>query len=151
MIEKARVLIDTAVNWVLSKAIAFANKLGGKLGFGKKNKVDQNKENKASTEDSNFARINAPFTMSGESHTLSVTQQGNQTQVIMASSPGPLISKLGHIKHLVESKKQEYSKETYTHLTKSLDGLIGSVTKVSGQLSSTTLTQKQKDKLTETR
>jgi hypothetical protein len=150
LIEKARGLIDTAVNWVLSKAIAFTKKLGGKFGFGKKNKVDQNKENKASTEDPNFARVNVPFTMSGESHTLSVTQQGNQTQVIMASSPGPLIDKLGHVKNLVESKKKEYPEETYTHLIKSLDGLIGSVTKISGQLSSTTVTETRKDELIET-
>jgi len=35
LIEKARGLIDTAINWVLSKALAFVKKLGGKLGFGR--------------------------------------------------------------------------------------------------------------------
>ena len=41
LIEKARGLIDTAVNWVLSKAIAFTKKLGGKLGLGKKGEVTE--------------------------------------------------------------------------------------------------------------
>ncbi|WP_460205257.1 hypothetical protein [Scytonema sp. NUACC21] len=42
LLEKARGLIDTAINWVLSKVSAFAKKLGGKLGktkFGQKVKA----------------------------------------------------------------------------------------------------------------
>jgi hypothetical protein len=41
LIEKARGLVDSAVNWVLGKAIAFVKKLGGKLGFGKEKKDDK--------------------------------------------------------------------------------------------------------------
>lgn len=37
LIENARGLIDQAINWVLSKALAFVKKLGGKLGFGGQN------------------------------------------------------------------------------------------------------------------
>ena len=35
LFKKARGLVDTAINWVLSKALAFVKKLGGKLGFGR--------------------------------------------------------------------------------------------------------------------
>ena len=37
LIKKARGLIDTAINWVLSKALAFVKKLSGKLGLGRNN------------------------------------------------------------------------------------------------------------------
>jgi Domain of unknown function (DUF4157) len=51
LIEKARGLIDTAVNWVLSKAFSFVKKLG----FGKKDKKDR-KEKEGEKEDPNHDR-----------------------------------------------------------------------------------------------
>jgi hypothetical protein len=58
LIEKARGLIDTAVNWVLSKAIAFAKKLGGKLGFGRgRGANNQNDPNHAQKVSAGLAAI----------------------------------------------------------------------------------------------
>jgi len=149
IIKTVRAPIDKAIDWLIAQAVKFAKKIGGKLGFGKDEK-GKNKESKPSAEDGKAGAISVPFSMSGEGHTLSFVQQGNQAQILMASSSGLLTTKLSTAQSLVEGKKQEYPEDTYAHLTKSLAGLSSAVTKVSGQLSGSSLTEKEKDKYTET-
>ncbi len=42
LIKKVRGLVDKAIDWVLGKALAFVKKLGGKLGFGRNSRGNQN-------------------------------------------------------------------------------------------------------------
>jgi hypothetical protein len=51
LIKKARGLVDTAVNWVLGKALAFVKKLGGKLGLGKKVNENDSKTDERTVEE----------------------------------------------------------------------------------------------------
>jgi hypothetical protein len=50
IIKKVRAPIDKAIDWMIGKALAFAKKIGGKLGFGKDKKGKDNKEDKSESE-----------------------------------------------------------------------------------------------------
>jgi hypothetical protein len=50
IVQKVRQPIEKAIDWVIGKAVAFAKKIGGKLGFGKDKKGKDNKEDKSESE-----------------------------------------------------------------------------------------------------
>jgi hypothetical protein len=85
IVQKVRQPIEKAIDWVIGKAVAFAKKIGGKLGLGKDEK---NKDGKEETDTDQV--ITESFSMAGESHTLKITVKGNDVEAVMASIPRPI-------------------------------------------------------------
>ncbi|MBD1908514.1 DUF4157 domain-containing protein [Trichocoleus sp. FACHB-6] len=111
IVQKVRQPIEKAIDWVISQAVTFAKKIGGKLGFGKDKKGKDNKDNKdGKLEDSEVGKtIN--FNAESESHRLWITTQGTSVTVMVASSPGSVEAKLneweGKLDTLAEDKRPQ--------------------------------------------
>jgi len=83
IIKRVRGPIEKAIDWVIAQAVKFAKKIGKKLGFGKgKDKGKDNNEGKPNK----LEDTEVPFSMAGESHTLTLKEQQGQLAILMASS-----------------------------------------------------------------
>lgn len=94
IIEKIQAPINKAIDWVLGKAKAVAQRIGRALGIGKDDEADKKKEQGQGEKGDGVVGDTVAFNAEGEGHKLWINVQGKDVTVMVASSPSPVNAKI---------------------------------------------------------
>ncbi len=130
-ITKVQGKVDKAIDKVIGKIVQTVKKLFGKLtGKGKK------EEKKPKAEEGKVQLESVGFSMTGAGHTLSTTAKGGKVKIMMASSAGDLVSKIGSATAEVNAKlaKKELDAKTADKIKSGLVRFSGFASSLENEL-----------------